>query len=383
MVDAFIPAAPLTRASHFGSESKLVAAVVSGDKEAAARFVDVASAGIWAVVVTLEGEGPEAEAAFLDVIVRLKADGYARLRAFDGRSRLATYLALAARDILAERLARRFVEAPGQVWSRFERFFAAEIRRRVQQRFPRDADTGLREDAYQEICLKLIEDNFRRIRAYSGHGSFVGYVLTVVDRLLIDLIRRIVPRRKLPAAIARLPPLDQAVYAVIAWDDCPAEFAAGGDGLARPLRARAGSRRGRSSDCTYACRGPPRARGRLSHRDGAARRSTPRWQRIRRRRSGAKSRGSAAAGRGGCGARGACRCRAGGGRRATGRGATLSAEILFSATEPSPAREIARRMGCPVEDVYRLKQRAQRWLADIASMLEKTGAGPSNLRKSG
>ena len=61
----------------------------------------------------------------------------------------------------------------------------------------------------------------------------------------------------------------------------------------------------------------------------------------------------------------------------------LYLQILFFTTEPSPARDIARRMGCPVEDVYRLKQRAQRWLADIASMLEKTGAGPSNLRKSG
>ena len=61
----------------------------------------------------------------------------------------------------------------------------------------------------------------------------------------------------------------------------------------------------------------------------------------------------------------------------------LYLQIVFSTTEPAPAREIARRMGCPVEDVYRLKQRTQRWLADIASMLEKTGAGPSNLRKSG
>jgi RNA polymerase primary sigma factor len=382
MVEAFIPAAPLVRASRPGSEIKLVAAAVGGDKEAAARFVELASASIWAVVVALEGEGPEAETAFLDVIVRLRADGYARLRAFDGRSRLATYLAVVARDILAERLARRFVEAPGHVWSRFERFFATEIRRRVQQRFPRDADTGLREDAYQEICLKLIEDNFRRIRAYGGHGSFVGYVLTVVDRLLVDLIRRIVPRRKLPAAIARLPPLDQAVYAAIAWDDCPAEsrrvamalrgrfdrepdLAEVGQAIARTLAA---ARLEHAAACrtemvplddlnedgkalAVADPAPSPEEALLLAEEDAVRTALVVAVQEAAAELPAEER--------------------------------LYLQIVFSTTEASPAREIARRMGCPVEDVYRLKQRAQRWLADIASMLEKTGAGPSNLRKSG
>jgi RNA polymerase primary sigma factor len=382
MVDAFIPAVPLARAPRFGSDVQLVAAVVGGDKEAAARFIEVASASIWAVVVTLEGEGTEAEAAFLDVIVRFKEDRYARLRAFDGRSRLTTYVALAARDILAERLARRFVEAPGQVWSRFERFFAGEIRRRVQQRFPRDADTGLRDDAYQEICLKLLEDNFRRIRAYSGHGSFVGYVLTVVDRLLIDLVRRVVPRRKLPAAIARLSPLDQAVYAAIAWDDCPAEsrrvamalrgrferepdLAEVGQAIARTLAA---ARLEHAAPCrtemvplddlnedakalAVADPAPSPEEALLLAEEDAARAALV----VAVREAAA-------------------------GLPAEER---LYLQVLFSATEPSPPREIARRMGCPVEDVYRLKQRAQRWLSDIACMLEKTAAGPSNRRKSG
>jgi RNA polymerase primary sigma factor len=382
MVEAFIPAAPLVRASQPGSEIKLVAAAVGGDKEAAARFIELASASIWAVVVALEGEGPQAEAAFLDVIVRLKADGYARLRAFDGRSRLATYLAVVARDILAERLARHFVEAPGQVWSRFERFFATEIRRRVQQRFPRDANTGLREDAYQEICLKLIEDNFRRIRAYGGHGSFVGYVLTVVDRLLVDIIRRIVSRRKLPAAIARLPPLDQAVYAAIAWDDCPAEsrrvamalrgrfdrepdLAEVGQAIARTLSAA-------RLEHAAACRTEMVPLDDLNEDGNALALAdpapSPEEALLLAEEDAVRAALVVAV------------PEAAAGLPAEER---LYLQIVFSATEPSPAREIARRMGCPVDDVYRLKQRAQRWLADIASMLEKTGAGPSNLRKSG
>ena len=49
----------------------------------------------------------------------------------------------------------------------------------------------------------------------------------------------------------------------------------------------------------------------------------------------------------------------------------LYLQIVFSANEPLPARGIARLMGCPVEEVYRLKQRTQKWLKEIAVQLEK------------
>jgi RNA polymerase primary sigma factor len=49
----------------------------------------------------------------------------------------------------------------------------------------------------------------------------------------------------------------------------------------------------------------------------------------------------------------------------------LYLQIVFSANEPLPARGIARLMGCPVEEVYRLKQRTQKWLKEITVQLEK------------
>lgn len=205
----FTEAQPLAPANP-RSELSLVSAVLAGDGVAAARFIEYASQTLWSAVTRLEDEGAEGEAAFLHVVAALKADGYGRLKAFDGRARLSTYLVLVARDILAERLARRFTEAPDEAWRRFARFFERDIRRRVSQRFPRAAAASTHDDAYQEICLKLIEGDYRRIRAYGGRGSFIGYVLTTVDRLLIDLIRRDSPRRRLPAAVARLSALDQA-----------------------------------------------------------------------------------------------------------------------------------------------------------------------------
>src|SRR5215471_5539860 len=108
-------------------ELELVKAVLAGDPFAAQRFVETTSATLWSVTVQLEGDGPDGEAAFLAVIEALKESAYARLKAFDGRSRLSTYLAIVARDILADRLARGFVDAPAKSWTRFERFFGHDI----------------------------------------------------------------------------------------------------------------------------------------------------------------------------------------------------------------------------------------------------------------
>ena len=340
-------------------ELELVKAVLAGDLAAANRFLEAVSTTLWSAVVKLEGEGPAGEAAFLHVVAALKADGYARLRPFDGRARLSTYLAIAARDILADRLARGFVDAPRDVWARFERFFGADIRRRVAQRFPRDA--GSREDAYQEVSLKLIEDDYRRVRAYDGHGSFTGYILTVVERVLIDLIRREAPRRRLPAAVARLSRLDQDVYAAVAWDGCPADA----ERLAMALRGRldvdpdvaeirAAIERVRAVARLEA--DVPAGRSEAVSLDAATEDGnalaiadpgvTPEEHLLLAEEE--KTRGALLA-------------------AIKAETANLPAEerlylqIVFSATDPLPAREIAELMQRPVEDVYKLKQRSQRW----------------------
>jgi RNA polymerase primary sigma factor len=353
------------------SELDLVKAVVAGDAAAAQRFLDSTAGTLWSVVVKLEGDGADGEAAFLAVIEGLKTNGYARLRAFDGRSRLSTYLAIVARDILADRLARSFVEAPRNSWSRFERFFGADIRRRVAQRFPREASTGQRDDAYQEVCLKFIEDDCRRIRAYDGLGSFTGFILTVVERILIDLVRRDAPRRRLPAAVARLPQLEQDIYAAVVWNLHPVDA----DRLAVTLRGRferdpdaADIRQAMARLADLVQLAPAAAAPHsevvsldswgedgegLSVPDSGA---TPEERLLEDEEEQTRSELLATI---------------------KAAAAELPAEdrlylqVVFSATDPLPAREIARAMQRPVEEVYRLKQRAQRWLAQIAGRLEK------------
>jgi RNA polymerase primary sigma factor len=348
--------------------------MVAGDTAAAARFLECASQPLWSAVTRLEGGGEDGEAAFLHVISALKADGYGRLKAFDGRARLSTYLALVARDILAERLARRFSEATEDAWSRFARFFGQDIRRRVSQRFPRDAATSAQDDAYQEICLKLVEDNYRRIRAYDGRGSFIGFVLTTVDRLLIDLLRRDSPRRRLPAAVARLSALEQAVYTATAWDGCPPDV--------ERLVARLRGRFEHDPDAAEIGQALSRLTS-VVRRELPAQRTesvsletmveegsglaivdpapTPEDQLLlveeERHRAALVAAVKAAA-------------------ADLPAAERLYLQTVFAACDPLSARDIAKLMGCPVEETYRLKQRTQRWMKKVAADVGKELGSP-------
>jgi RNA polymerase primary sigma factor len=285
-------------------------------------------------------------------------------------------LALVARDVLADRLASRLVATPQTAWSAFELFFKADIRRRIAQRFPRE-EAGS-EDIYQDICLKLVEDNFRRVRAYDGRGSFVGYVLTVVERILIDHVRRDVPRRRLPAAVTRLSRLDQQIYAVIVWGRCPADAKRVSEALrgrsdpAPPLTEivialqRLAAVVALEPDDAVGHRKETISLDLLMRRDGsmllADGTPTPEEQLLLQEEE--RSRAELIL---------AIRVAA----------ADLPAEdrcylqTIFSATNPLPPRQVARIMGCAVEDVYRLRQRARRWIAQIAERLQKSRYSPS------
>lgn len=344
-------------------ERSLVTAVLSGEAGAAGRFLEHVSTALWSIVVKLAGDGADGEAAFLHIAASLKADDYARLRGFDGRSRLATYLSLVARDVLADQLAGQFSSAPHQAWQRFSRYFETDIRSRIGRQLPNKLGRAGREDAYQEVCLKLIENDFRRIRSYGGRGSFTGYILTVVDRILIDLVRREMPRRRLPAAVARSAPLDQAIYAAVVWEGCPQDA----DRLAAALRGKleqdptlaeiaesvarlAGiARLERPSPATEAI-----SLDALLDEGGALSipESSPTPEDYlllfeeEQRRTALFATVNAAA-------------------EKLPTDERLYLQILFSANEPLPARGIAKLMGCPVEEVYRLKQRTQKWLKEI------------------
>lgn len=174
----------------------LVKMVIQGKPAAWDRFVARAADTVWTSCLTLMPDEATARPAFTAVFEALQANGYYRLRAYDGTASLDRFAALAARDILSTAVLNALERSQNGAWECFERFFQRDIQRIIRARLPGIDREDIRRDAYQEICCGLIADGFRRLKAYSGKGSFTGFVLQVADRLLIDAIRKIVaPRR--------------------------------------------------------------------------------------------------------------------------------------------------------------------------------------------
>ena len=179
-----------------------LSAVRSGEPAHAARFIKEVAGTVWSACRLLTGGEADARHAFGEAMTALTADRFARLSAYQGRGTLDTFVALTVRDLMAERMLRLLQSDPMKAWHAFERLFEADIIRLIRKRLPSFGEDAWR-DAYQDICLKLIDDDYRRLKAYGGTGSFAGFVLRTVDHLLIDLVRSVIGRRRpLPKCVS-------------------------------------------------------------------------------------------------------------------------------------------------------------------------------------
>ena len=142
------------------------------------------------------------------VFARMKADNFAVLRKFDGRASLKTYLVARLPDLLAPSILSLFDEDRNRAWRSFEYLCKSDIVRTIARRFPARSGQAGREggrshgDLYQDLAEHLIEDDYRRIRRYGGHGSFIGYIRKVAENLCYDILRSPGPGRgevELPA----------------------------------------------------------------------------------------------------------------------------------------------------------------------------------------
>jgi RNA polymerase primary sigma factor len=162
------------------------------------------------------------EATCLTMFAMLREERFAVLRVFDGRATLATYLTLVVGNRLASQILGLFHRDIEQAWRAFERFFQKDLRRIVAQSFPLGQDASAEgstpDDRYQEICLHLLEHDGLRIKAYTGQGSFVGYIHRIVRHLCIDLVRKEAGRRRLPERIKQLSAVEQEVFKYLYWE---------------------------------------------------------------------------------------------------------------------------------------------------------------------
>jgi RNA polymerase sigma factor (sigma-70 family) len=178
-----------------------VNALRAGDPAQAARFLKEIAGTIWSACRLLTHSEPDAREAFREVMAAISANRFARLAVYTGRGSLDSFIALTVRDLMAERMLRLLQSDAARAWRAFENLFDADILRLIRKRLP-DAGEDARRDAYQDICVALIDSDYRRLKAYSGQGSFAGFVLKTVDHLLIDRVRTAFGRRRpLPRSV--------------------------------------------------------------------------------------------------------------------------------------------------------------------------------------
>jgi RNA polymerase primary sigma factor len=204
--------------AHADPERELLGAALRGDAGAAATLTRAVADLVWTACLRVTQDRAETEAAFRDVMAALRADGFARLKGFDGRARVRVYTTLVVRDLLSERVVKLLALNANTGWRAFEAFFSDDMRRIILRNLPGKDHQQNREDAYQSVCEALLKNDLQRLRAYSGRGSPSGFILHVIENLVIDYVRTILPRRRLPAVIQRLSTLDQSVFRLLYWE---------------------------------------------------------------------------------------------------------------------------------------------------------------------
>ncbi|HYM17749.1 MAG TPA: hypothetical protein VEU06_04230, partial [Micropepsaceae bacterium] len=138
-------------------------AATDGDPNAVAEFVRAISGVVWNACRLLSDDEDQARKTFLEAMAALSANRFARLQAYDGRSTLDTFIALAVRELMAERMLGLLNTDPDKGWRAFEQLFKSDVEQLIGRRLLSTASSDERRDAYQEISLALIEGGYRRL----------------------------------------------------------------------------------------------------------------------------------------------------------------------------------------------------------------------------
>jgi len=214
------------RSGQNGSRNKadadLVAAALTGNADSVTRLITEISGVVWASCLALSSYEGEARDCFIEVMALFRSSGFAPFRDYDGRSRLKTFTALLVREVHCMKLRQLLDSDQVKAWQLFEQLFQADIRRQIQRRVSSSVSDEFCRDLYQAVCLAFIDDDYRRVRSWTGKGSFAGYILRCAENIIRDQIRQnILRRRRLPAQVENLGEIEREIFKLIAWEGCP------------------------------------------------------------------------------------------------------------------------------------------------------------------
>ena len=207
--------------SRVVADSVLVKKMAAGDASVFKALEPDLLNCVWTVCQEMTGgDDRVARDAFREVWSVLTGESFRRCAVWSESESFETFLTLQVRDLLLQWIIRLLGENSEAGWPVFSACFDREIRQCVA-RF--HANVSDRDDARQNVLMGLWQNGCHRLKGHSGLGSFTGYVRTTVNNLLKDDFRRRAGRRRLPAAIEALSPLDREIFTAIYWDKVPAE----------------------------------------------------------------------------------------------------------------------------------------------------------------
>jgi len=155
---------------------------------------------------------------FRYVLRTLRENRFQRLGAYDGRSRIQTFVALATLELLKDPLLNLLNSDAKRGWEAFERLF----RNTIQGVITRTVEEGWRADAYQEVFYRLTKGGPGWVEDCSG--NFIVWVQQKAEWLSRQFVRSYIPRRRLPAPIKRLPELGQEIFRQVYWSGTSADL---------------------------------------------------------------------------------------------------------------------------------------------------------------
>jgi hypothetical protein len=202
----------------------LVERLLRGDVEARSAFEQRISSSITAACAVRSVDGRSAREAEHDIWTAFRAENFSWLGEWDGRGSLPVFVTLEVGNRLVRRIPPLLRSNPEKGFSAFIGVFGKSIRQQIAKLYAHQAD---RDEVFQTIWLELWEEHPKeekrdgpcwRLKSFEEPGSFVAFVRVIVDRLLTDILRGQIGRLRLPACVAKLPKLEQAIFQALFWE---------------------------------------------------------------------------------------------------------------------------------------------------------------------
>jgi hypothetical protein len=202
----------------------LVERLLRGDVEARSAFEERISSSITSACAVRSVDARSAREAEHDIWTAFRAENYSWLGKWDGRGSLLVFVTLEVGNQLVHRIPPLLRSNPEKGFLAFLGVFGKSIRKEIAKREKRQAD---RDEIFQAICEELWKQHAKeekrdgpcwRLKSFEEPGNFFSFVMVIVNRLLIDILRGEIGRIRLPERVAKLPKLEQAIFQAIFWE---------------------------------------------------------------------------------------------------------------------------------------------------------------------